>query len=72
VDLETARIVREALQKAIRLLTKNESSLKALTALLSEKETVSGEEIEGIIGGETHGTLRPEVAEIPGSNGRKS
>ncbi|MFW6338322.1 MAG: hypothetical protein ACOC25_05295, partial [Alkalispirochaetaceae bacterium] len=72
-------------------------SLEALTRLLSEKETVTGEEIEGIIAGEKAparkrpqkgiapgvipagkgtpsargGTEQPEIAEIPGSNGRE-
>jgi cell division protease FtsH len=72
VDLETARIVTEALQKAISLLTTYKSSLTALSRLLTEKETVSGEEIEGIIAGETHDVLPPESAKVPGSNGRKS
>ncbi|NBB89985.1 MAG: ATP-dependent zinc metalloprotease FtsH [Spirochaetes bacterium] len=68
VDIETVRIVRDALNRAIGLLTTNRSALEALSQLLSEKETVSGEEIEGIIAGRRR--AHPESAEVSGNNGR--
>ncbi len=49
VDNETARIVSDALRKALSLFTTHRISLDALTRLLSEKETVYGQEIEKIL-----------------------
>lgn len=51
VDNETARIVNDALEKALSLLTTNRGSLDTLTRLLSEQETVNGAEIESILTG---------------------
>nr|MDT0664410.1 ATP-dependent metallopeptidase FtsH/Yme1/Tma family protein [Micromonospora sp. DSM 115978] len=42
IDQEVARLLREAEQRAVELLTKHRPALDALTALLLEEETVDG------------------------------
>ena len=49
VDDETARIVREALEQALRLLADNRAGLDALTHRLCDKETVNGAEITELL-----------------------
>ena len=49
VDDETARIVREALEHALQLLSVNRMSLDALTHQLCDKETVHGSEITQLL-----------------------
>ncbi|MEX2442583.1 MAG: ATP-dependent zinc metalloprotease FtsH [Alkalispirochaeta sp.] len=49
VDNETARIVTQALERAVALLTIHRDSLDSLSHRLSEQETVNGAEIESIL-----------------------
>ncbi len=49
VDDETARIVHDALDRALEMLGHNRISLDALTQLLCDQETVSGAEIAKIV-----------------------
>jgi cell division protease FtsH len=50
VDDETARLVREALERALQILSVNRLSLDELTHQLCEKETVNGAEITKLLG----------------------
>ena len=49
VEGETTRLVSDALEKALHLLTRHISSLETLMQRLCEQETVSGEEIKSIL-----------------------
>ncbi len=49
VDNETVRLVNDALDKALSILTANRVSLDALTRRLCDKETVNGAEITKIL-----------------------
>jgi len=53
VDGETARIVREALERASLLLVAHRTELDSLTSQLCNKETVSGAEIAMILSAST-------------------
>ena len=50
IDKEVARLLREAEERAQKLLNENREHLDQLTALLLERETVDGESVYRIIG----------------------
>jgi cell division protease FtsH len=50
VDAEVSRLLREAEQKAIELLTHRREELDRLTKLLLESETVDGEAVYRLVG----------------------
>jgi ATP-dependent Zn protease len=60
VDDETARIVREALEHALRLLSLHRVSLDALTQRLCDQETASGEEITELLSDAEKNRSAPE------------
>jgi len=69
VEGETTRFVREALEKALQLLTAHISSLQTLMHRLCEDETVSGEEIQRILeknATQAGETLSPTVMSVTG------
>ena len=73
VDDETARIVREALEQALRLLSVHRTSLDALTHRLCEKETVNGAEITKLLakspkGSRTEGAVPDAAARLEKSS----
>jgi cell division protease FtsH len=51
VDDEVRRLVRDALERARRLLSANRSALDALAAALLERETLDRTEVEQIVAG---------------------
>ena len=60
VDGEVDRIIKEAQEKATKVLSKHRSALDSLTNLLLEKETVSGEELTKLLEADT-GVVKPET-----------
>jgi cell division protease FtsH len=50
IDKEVARLLREAEERAQKLLNENREHLDQLTALLLERETVDGESVYRIVG----------------------
>jgi cell division protease FtsH len=50
VDTEVARLLREAEQRAVDLLTRHREQLDRLTALLLKEETLDGSVVYGILG----------------------
>ena len=61
IDAEVARLLREADQRAIDLLTPYHGALMELVALLLEKETVDGSVVYQLTG-------TPEPTEHPGAS----
>lgn len=53
IDGEVSRIIKEAENKAMDVLTKHKDALEHLTNLLLEKETVSGEELTALLNSDT-------------------
>ena len=49
IDSEIKRILGEARDKALALISKNRAILDALAGKLIEKEVLDGEEVEGIL-----------------------
>ncbi|MEW6470994.1 MAG: ATP-dependent zinc metalloprotease FtsH [Actinomycetota bacterium] len=68
VDAEVARLLREAEQRAVDLLTTHQGELEKLTELLLEHETIDGETVYRLVGRPAPQTpsLRPA-----GANGRE-
>ncbi len=62
VDAEVSRLLREAEQKAIELLTRRREELDRLTQLLLERETVDGEAVYELVG--TSAPRRPYDEEV--------
>jgi len=50
IDEEVAAVIKEAEDKAIKVLTKNKQLLNKITAVLIQKETIEKEEFEKLIG----------------------
>ena len=50
VDAEVARLLREAEQRAVDLLTSHRGELDKLTGLLLEHETIDGETVYRLVG----------------------
>jgi cell division protease FtsH len=50
IDLEVARVVRDAQEQAIRMLTAAHRTLERLVALLLEEETIDGERVYALLG----------------------
>jgi cell division protease FtsH len=74
VDAEVARLLREAEQRAVGLLTRHREQLDRLTGLLLEEETLDGSVVYGMLGteppaarpaGETVAPHRVVVAKAP-------
>ncbi|MFN3687455.1 ATP-dependent zinc metalloprotease FtsH [Salinarimonas sp.] len=59
IDSEVRRFVEQGLQDARRILTENRDELEALAKGLLEYETLSGEEIKGLLAGQ------PPVRDVP-------
>jgi cell division protease FtsH len=68
VDIETRRILEEAVNAAGGILNTHRRELDSLADLLCEHETVDGAQIEAILGKKETGTAPP----IPAPNGHKS
>ena len=64
VDAEIKRIVNDAHAEATRILTENRDSLERLAQTLLEYETLTGEEINQILRGETIDRPDP-MADMP-------
>ena len=65
VDMETRRILEEAVDEARSILESNRTALDSLANLLCEQETVNGAQIEAILGQkkkQTEGTVLPKLA----------
>jgi cell division protease FtsH len=60
IDEEVQRLVREAEERAYRLLSDNRDKLEALTAALIEREELDRDEVEKLLG--PRPTNAPEVA----------
>ena len=56
IDEEVRRLVDNSLERATRILTENRASLDAIADALLERETLTGDEVQTIMGG---GTLPP-------------
>ena len=50
IDKESARIIAEQMERARRILTENEEGHHALAQLLIEKEVITHEDVERILG----------------------
>jgi cell division protease FtsH len=60
IDTEVARLLREAEEHAVALLTRHRGALDALTEQLLEHETVSGDVVRGVArAGDPAGVGRP-------------
>ncbi len=70
IDLEVKRIVDEAYHRAYEILKSQEDVLEHLSRDLFEKETMTAEEMQGIIGAHRDGPkIAPGTAAIPGRTG---
>ena len=49
IDKEVARIIREAHEKATRIITEHKAEMDAATAILLKKETITGEEFMKVL-----------------------
>ncbi len=70
IDEEVRRIVREAYQVAERIISEHRESVEQLAQALLEYETVTGDEIAGILEGESMEAMRsrkPDARENPAS-----
>jgi cell division protease FtsH len=70
IDEEIRRLVDEAETHARGVLEERSDDLHALAKALLEYETLSGEDVEAVLKGET--VVRPSDVELPGEGGRKS
>jgi cell division protease FtsH len=52
IDEEVARLLNEAEDRADALLESHRDSLEKIAALLLERETIDGEDVEGVLGKE--------------------
>jgi cell division protease FtsH len=50
IDKEVARLLREAEERALKLLTEHRDELERLTELLLESETIDGEAVYRLVG----------------------
>ena len=69
IDREVRRIVDEAYKRAQDVLSANEDQLHKLAAALLEYESLSGDEINAILRGETFS--RPDDDEPPPRRGKR-
>ena len=58
IDLEVARLLREAYQQAMDILRQNREKLDMIARLLLERETLDGRDIEEIV---KHGRILPDA-----------
>lgn len=70
VDMETRRILVEAVDEAIRILEGHRAALDSLAHLLCEHETVDGAQIDALLG-RTEKQAEETVFPGPAPNGRK-
>ena len=67
IDEEVARILREADDRAYRLLEENREALEKITEALIEREVLSVKEIEDLIGKRPGGAPEPASSEVVAS-----
>ena len=65
VDMEVKRILSEAYDTAMTILRDNIKLLHSLSSALIDRETLTGEEVDRIIRGETLPPQTPEKAQPP-------
>ncbi len=72
IDEETRRVIDEAYKDASRILTKNKDQLETVAKGLLEYETLSGDEIESLISGNTLSKNKPGDETPKSGGGRRS
>ena len=66
IDEEIRRVIEDAHEKAVRVLTSHMEELHRISAILIERETIDREQYERLLAGEDEASVFPdEVAEAP-------
>jgi len=68
IDVEVAKLLREAYQKAMDILQQNRDKLDMIARLLLERETLDGRDIEEIA---KHGRILNDAERTPAENAPK-
>ena len=70
IDEEVRRLIDEAEKTARKILTEGRKDLETIAQALLEYETLTGKEVDALLRGES--LVRPEDADLPPDDGRKS